>query len=454
MNNIERHFFISISREETIQTIVGTVNARKGIFVLTGEKETGKSTLIKLLPTWLKNTKIIEINTEYSNLSEFYEEILNKLGKKIPANTSEKDKANLLQKTAEDSCSKGENILVVVDNADTYNASTLDIFFTLADFKKNGDHLIQTLLVCDYEGLASLKECQKDYEEQVISAIIDLKPFSYSESKLFIIDYLSEMDINPEKLNETDFKIIHEYTKGMAGNISKLIDLYFSKHKSKNEETVGDFSKFISKFKKTGKTKTKAFLLTFVLIILLIAVASIYYSNFSQRDIIISKESPQNKTSAQIDNKIIKDNNTSTILAKKDTSNNEIFTGNETVTLILPDTKNSPTNLTLLKRNIILEAADNDSTSNYSVFPEDTTKAESQQNETISHETIKNCAILKANLNFRKEPSTNSEVITVLSVGREFIIKEKRNGWLKITFDNNTGWIYGSEEYVEISVCK
>jgi len=454
MNNIEKHFFISISREETIQTIVGAVNARKGIFVLTGEKETGKSTLVKLLPTWLKNTKIIEINTEYWNLSKFYEEILNKLGKKIPANISDNDKIDLLQKTAEEFYSEGENILVVVDNADTYSASTLDIFFTLADFKKNGDHLIQTLLICDYAGLASLKESQKDYEEQVFSVIIDLKPFSYSESKLFIIDYLSEIGINPEKLNETDFKIIHEYTKGMAGNISKLIDLYFSKYESKNEEIVGDFSKFISKFEKTGKTKVKAFLLTFALIILLIGVASIYYSNFFQKDTTISKESFQNKTSAQIGNKTIKDNNTPTVLVQKDTINNEIFSGNETLTLTLPDTKNSPTNLTLLKRNIILEAPGNGSASNYTVSPEVMSKSESQQNETISHEATKDCAILKANLNFREEPSTNSEVITVLSAGREFIIKEKRNGWLKITFDNNTGWIYGSEEYVEISVCK
>ncbi len=456
MNKIEKHFFKSISREETLQTIARTVNARKGIFVLTGEKETGKSKLIKLLPQELSNTKIIELDKEFLNISEIYNEILKQLREEFHINSSEKDKADFLQKTAEKFYNNGENILVVLDNADSYSAKTLDNIFTLTDFKKNGYHLIQTMFVCDYSGLATLKKRQSEYEEQLISVTIDLKPFSYSETKLFVIDYLSEIGINSDKLNETDFKIIHEYTKGLAGNISKLLDLYFSKYKSVSEETIRDFSTFLSKFEKTSKTKIKTLLLTFIPIIIIIIVASIYYPNSSSKKIIVSKKSPQNK-SDQLSNNTTKNNGTLPhVLVQKDIDN-KTLTENKEHTLTFQDNDNGAKKLELMKPYIISKVPENTSDFQESVFTEKADKTESPKkpaSETKTQEVVKQCVTLKSNLNFRKKPSTNSEVITVLSADREFIIKEKRNDWLKITFDNNTGWIYGSEEYVKISVCK
>lgn len=43
--------------------------------------------------------------------------------------------------------------------------------------------------------------------------------------------------------------------------------------------------------------------------------------------------------------------------------------------------------------------------------------------------------------NVRKEPSLDSEVITVVSKGVQIVVKEKREDWSRVDLDGKTGWI-------------
>lgn len=52
-------------------------------------------------------------------------------------------------------------------------------------------------------------------------------------------------------------------------------------------------------------------------------------------------------------------------------------------------------------------------------------------------------------LDFKTDPSTASSTITTLNTGTKITILDQRDGWYKIEFDGNTGWISG--DYIKVN---
>ncbi|MDF2907321.1 MAG: hypothetical protein K0R34_2642 [Herbinix sp.] len=74
-----------------------------------------------------------------------------------------------------------------------------------------------------------------------------------------------------------------------------------------------------------------------------------------------------------------------------------------------------------------------------------------EQAENLAKEIGKRVAhVTTDTLKVREEPSTESQVLTLVAIGDEFIVKEEKNGWVKIVFEGDkTGYV--SADYVELS---
>jgi cell wall-associated NlpC family hydrolase len=74
-----------------------------------------------------------------------------------------------------------------------------------------------------------------------------------------------------------------------------------------------------------------------------------------------------------------------------------------------------------------------------------------EQAEKLAKEIGKRVAhVTTETLKVRVEPGTESQVLTLVTIGDEFIGKEEKNGWVKIVFEGDkTGYV--SADYVELS---
>lgn len=55
-----------------------------------------------------------------------------------------------------------------------------------------------------------------------------------------------------------------------------------------------------------------------------------------------------------------------------------------------------------------------------------------------------------ANLNVRKEPSLNAEVLNVIAVGTEVTVTGNKNGWVSVKVGDTLGWCM--ENYISMAV--
>lgn len=74
-----------------------------------------------------------------------------------------------------------------------------------------------------------------------------------------------------------------------------------------------------------------------------------------------------------------------------------------------------------------------------------------QQAEELAEEIGKQVAHIKTDtLKVREEPGTDSPVLTLVANGDEFLVKEVKNGWVKIVYEGNkTGFV--SADYVDVT---
>ncbi|MCA1318798.1 SH3 domain-containing protein [Bacillus tianshenii] len=68
----------------------------------------------------------------------------------------------------------------------------------------------------------------------------------------------------------------------------------------------------------------------------------------------------------------------------------------------------------------------------------ETTDSQEQENES----TPRSATIITDGLNIRSEPSTQSKVLGTLSNGTVVDVLSQKSGWLKISFEGETGWIH------------
>ena len=143
--------YLSASHKEALAQLIYGIKARRGFVVLTGEVGTGKTTLIHCL--------LEQINDGHTHSAFLYDvtgspkDLLRSLsegfGLTAPTEIQHDvpDYLNSLNRFLLESYQKGDNVALIIDEAQTLSAEVLERVRLLSNFETKQDKLVQILLV-------------------------------------------------------------------------------------------------------------------------------------------------------------------------------------------------------------------------------------------------------------------------------------------------------------------
>ena len=184
-------FFKSSRHTEAVSHLIYGIRQRKGISVITGEIGTGKTTLCRTLLNQLdKKTKTAFIL--YPNFSEL--QLLQLIIRDLGIVTKHKDKAsliNLLNDFLISESSQGNNVVVIIDEAQNLKEGQLEQVRLLSNLETEKEKLLQIILVGQPELMDKLKLHSLRQLNQRVSVRYHILPLEKNELPLYIQHRLS-----------------------------------------------------------------------------------------------------------------------------------------------------------------------------------------------------------------------------------------------------------------------
>jgi len=179
--------FLSRVHKEAFSHIIYGIKERKGFLEITGEIGAGKTTICRALLNALdKDTKsAIVLNPSLSGLQllqTIVEDFGLEVGKKTKASLIKQLNAFLL-----DELSKGNNVILVIDEAQNLKSSTLEDIRMLSNLETEKEKLFQIILVGQPELRKKLNSPELTQLKQRIGVRFHLTPLQTDE----IADYIT-----------------------------------------------------------------------------------------------------------------------------------------------------------------------------------------------------------------------------------------------------------------------
>ena len=182
--------YLSDSHEEALAQLVYGINTRRGFIVLTGEVGTGKTTLVQRL---LDEMKQCRTRCAYVfHLTGGPKDLLRSLCREfslVSALDREKDIEDylaLLNQFLRDSYQHGDNVAVIIDEAQNLSTEVLERLRLLSNTETQQDKLLQILLIGQPELSDRLNEPALRQLKQRVALRHHLSPLSPSESREYI----------------------------------------------------------------------------------------------------------------------------------------------------------------------------------------------------------------------------------------------------------------------------
>jgi general secretion pathway protein A len=227
-------FFSSKTHSEAIANLIYGIEQRKGVLVVTGEIGTGKTTLCrKIFKLSTKRIKFALILNPRCSELELLQMIVHDLG----IETKSKNKYTLTQmlnKFLLEESSQGNNIVVVIDEAQHLSVKQLEQVRLLSNLETEKDKLLQIILVGQPELLKKLQMPALRQLRQRVVVHFHVQPLERDDVKSYIHHRLNKArNENPtEKVNFTEkvaftekaIDSIYTITKGSPRTINILCD--------------------------------------------------------------------------------------------------------------------------------------------------------------------------------------------------------------------------------------
>lgn len=198
----------------------------EGFIVITGEIGTGKTTLVEKLFNSLGNDNVIAARLVTTQLGP--EETLKFVASEFGLETADKNKADLLieiEKTLVDKAKNGIRALLVVDEAQNLQPSTLEELRMLSNFNYEGHPLIQSFLLGQPQFKQLLHQDSMEQLRQRVIASYHLEPLQVDETKDYIMHRLRLAGwTNDPEFTEEALQQIHEVTAGVPRLVNKVCD--------------------------------------------------------------------------------------------------------------------------------------------------------------------------------------------------------------------------------------
>lgn len=222
-------FFSSKSHSEAVANLIYGIEQRKGILVVTGEIGTGKTTLCrKIFKLSTKKIKFALILNPRCSELQLLQMIIHDLG----IRTKSKNKYSLIQALNEFlivESSQGNNIVVVIDEAQHLSVKQLEQVRLLSNLETEKEKLLQIVLVGQPELHSKLHLPALRQLRQRVAVHFHMQALEKDDVRHYIHHRLTKAVLDPQIPNKvlfTDKAIeqIYRYTMGSPRTINLLCD--------------------------------------------------------------------------------------------------------------------------------------------------------------------------------------------------------------------------------------
>ncbi len=220
-------YFESNQHKEAYAHLLYGIKHRKGIISMTGEVGTGKTTLCRILLNQIDariKTAFI-LNPNFSQI-QLLQLITKDLGLPFPSKKNNKlELINVLNQFLIDQTLQGNNVAVIIDEAQNLNTHQLEQIRLLSNLETEKDKLLQIILVGQPELLEKLKKPSLRQLNSRVSVRYHIQPLDIEEVKKYITHRL-KIAGGPAHLKFTEEAIntIFSFSKGTPRLINILCE--------------------------------------------------------------------------------------------------------------------------------------------------------------------------------------------------------------------------------------
>lgn len=398
------YFYLSSSHENAIELMKYGIESRKGFITLVGEVGTGKSTLIRYLLRDLSNMPTSLIINPFLSPDELLYSIAKDFGIKTDLCINKGDVYSELTHFLINNYKNGKNAAIIIDEAQNLTFESFEVVRQISNIELENEKLVQIVLA----GQTELENCLLKQElrqlNQRVSIRIKLSNFDFNDTENYIIHRINvAAKIRKYIFNASAIKEIHRLTKGNPREINQLCDksllIAYSQNLKKIDPSIVRRAAKEYYISENNKPKRKFFMFSFITAGIFV-VLYLFWSLYGQK----VQDAYANH------NNISKNDNVSSekgdMLVKSDNNSN------------------------IIQNNTV--EADNSS-------------------------KVKDiCIKINKNINFRKIPSFNGDILKVLNVNEKYNIIDEdiASDWLKIRVGEDVGYVFNDPNLLNKEECK
>lgn len=219
-----RYLFASETHREALASLLYGIKTRRGFIALIATPGMGKTTLLFRSLNQLKGAaKTVFLFQTISTPLDFMRTLLRDLGVDEVGGGLDELQAKLTQMVAEHS-QRGEQLIVVIDEAQTLDGSVLELVRMLSNFETPKEKLMQIILSGQPQLAVKLASPELLQLRQRISIIAQLKPLSAEETALYVNHRLRIAGYSRQRplFNSAALRLISDYSQGIPRNINTL----------------------------------------------------------------------------------------------------------------------------------------------------------------------------------------------------------------------------------------
>ena len=219
--------YMSVSHREALAQLVYGIKARRGFVVLTGEVGTGKTTMIQCLLDELNSTtKTALIFNMVVSPKDLLRYVCEKFGLVAQHESLKEihDYVSLLERFLLESYRKGENVALIIDEAQNLSTEVLENVRLLSNFETAQDKLLQILLVGQPELGARLNATELRQIKQRVALRHHLTPLSYADCEKYIAKRLEIAGGSISLFGPKAIEAVHKYSGGIPRLVNIICD--------------------------------------------------------------------------------------------------------------------------------------------------------------------------------------------------------------------------------------
>ena len=219
--------YLSTSHREGLAQLVYGIKGRKGFVVLTGEVGTGKTTLIRALLEVLngKTHTAFMFNT-IGSPKVLLRSICHDFGL-LASQENQRDLHDyitLLNQFLLESYEKGENVALIIDEAQNLSTEVLEAIRLLSNFETSRDKLLQILMIGQPELATRLNSPELRQLKQRVMLRHKLNPLSFPDCKEYVARRIEIAGGTPSIFSLKALESLYTYSGGIPRLINVLCD--------------------------------------------------------------------------------------------------------------------------------------------------------------------------------------------------------------------------------------